>query len=168
MFIFYGVGPKQNTGCSKSTAKAQLTGDPSAKWMSKQMKLCTPFSCSAAAILLSPSPMLLAPALLRRPHGPGARAIPWKADTDIFTEGWAVPTRVLQKLSAQNLPTTSCGCKPRGQNTILTEHLAPPRAQGSPFSSSFHHAPARKLAVAISEQYDRTIQSLPVSQQWAK
>lgn len=45
------------TARTRVVLKAQLKHS-SANWMAKQVKLCLPFSCSAAAIVLSPNPML--------------------------------------------------------------------------------------------------------------
>lgn len=57
LFIVYGVGPRhhQNMGCSKSTAKAQLRDTPSVK----VGHTVHPLSWWAAAICLSPNPVLL-------------------------------------------------------------------------------------------------------------
>lgn len=57
LFIVYGVGPRhhQNMGCSQSTAKAELWDTPSAK----AGETAHPFCCLAAAIFLSPNPVLL-------------------------------------------------------------------------------------------------------------
>lgn len=153
LFIVYGVGPRhhQNMGYSKSTAKAQLRDAPSVKAGKTTHLLC----CLAAAIFLSPNPVILLVCLRITAQSHSTRLPHRRPDTSQTTglkEGWSILTRSprsrVLRISQEQAVKSSKRAKPLS----WPKPRAPPWAQGFPSSSNFHYALSEPAAVNIEKR----------------